>query len=83
LRNARWSRREKPIRITEGDVVELRWTSDEAVDLHLHGYDVELHVGPDESAVPVIEAHATGRFPIISHGSGEGGHGKWATDTRR
>jgi hypothetical protein len=23
------------IRITEGDVIELRWTSDEAVDLHL------------------------------------------------
>jgi hypothetical protein len=62
------------IRITEGDVIELRWTSDEAVDLHLHGYDLELHVRPDEPAAMVIEAYATGRFPITSHGWGEGGH---------
>lgn len=66
---------QEAIRITEGDVVELRWTSDEAVDLHLHGYNVEFHVGPDDPAVIVIEAHATGRFPITSHGWGEGGHG--------
>jgi hypothetical protein len=63
------------IRITEGDVVELRWTSDEPVELHLHGYDVELHVRPNEPAAVVIEAFATGRFPITSHGWGESGHG--------
>jgi hypothetical protein len=63
------------IRITEGDVIELRWTSDEPVELHLHGYDLEAHVRPDEPAAMVIEAHATGRFPITSHGWGEGGHG--------
>ena len=63
------------IRITEGDVVELRWTSDEPVELHLHGYDLAIHVRPDEPAAMVIEAHATGRFPITSHGWGEGGHG--------
>ena len=62
-------------RITEGDVVELVWTSDEATKLHLHGYDLEIHVRPDEPAVMVIEAHPTGRFPITSHGWGEGGHG--------
>jgi hypothetical protein len=63
------------IRITEGDVIELRWTSDEAVDLHLHGYDVELHVRPSEPATMVVKAYATGRFPITSHGWGEAGHG--------
>ena len=42
---------------------------------YLHGYDVELHVRPDEPAVMVIEAYATGRFPITSHGWGKGGHG--------
>ena len=63
------------IRITEGDVIELVWTSDEATELHLHGYDLEIHVGPDEPATMVIEAYATGRFPITSHGWGEGGHG--------
>ena len=63
------------IRITEGDVVELVWTSDEATDLHLHGYGLELHVRPGEPASMVVEALATGRFPITSHGWGEGGHG--------
>ena len=63
------------IRITEGDVIELVWTSDEATELHLHGYDLEIHVRPDEPATMVIEAYATGRFPITSHGWGEGGHG--------
>jgi len=63
------------IRITEGDVIELLWTSDEPVELHLHGYDLEIQVHPDRPAAMVIEAHATGRFPITSHGWGEGGHG--------
>jgi hypothetical protein len=63
------------IRVSEGDVIELRWTSDEAVELHLHGYDLVLHVRPDQPAAMVIEAYATGRFPITSHGWGRGGHG--------
>ena len=63
------------IRTTEGDVIELRWTSDEAVELHVHGYNLKLHVRPDAPAAMVIEAYATGRFPITSHGWGDGGHG--------
>ena len=63
------------VRVTEGDVVELRWTSNEPAELHLHGYDLKIHVRPGEPAVMVIKAHATGRFPITSHGWGEGGHG--------
>ncbi len=63
------------IRITEGDTVELRWTSDEPVELHLHGYDLKFQVRPDAPAAMVIEASATGRFPITSHGWGAGGHG--------
>ena len=64
---------EEAIRITQGDVIELRWSSDEAVELHLHGYDVELRVGPHEPAAMAIEAFAAGRFPITSHGWGGGG----------
>ncbi len=63
------------IRITKGDVVELRWTSDEPVEVHLHGYDLKLEVRPGAPAAMVIEAYATGRFPITSHGWGAGGHG--------
>lgn len=66
------------IKITEQEVIELRWTSDEASKLHLHGYDLEAQVRPGEPATMVIKAHATGRFPITSHGWGEGGHGHHA-----
>ena len=62
------------IRITEGEVVELRWTSDESVELHLHGYDIETMVQPGTPSVTIFAAHATGRFPITSHGWGDGGH---------
>jgi FtsP/CotA-like multicopper oxidase with cupredoxin domain len=63
------------IRLTEGDTVELRWTSDEPVELHLHGYDLKIQIRPDAPAAMVVEATATGRFPITSHGWGAGGHG--------
>ena len=63
------------IRITEGEVIELRWTSDEPVELHFHGYDLKHHVRPDKPVTVVIKAYATGRFPITSHGWGKGGHG--------
>lgn len=64
----------RAIRISEGDVVVLVWTSDEATELHLHGYDLKVHIRSGEPARMVIEAFATGRFPITSHGWGEGGH---------
>lgn len=63
------------IRVTEGETIDLRWTSDEAVDLHLHGYDIELRVVPGAAAVMVVNAVTTGRFPITSHGWAGGGHG--------
>jgi hypothetical protein len=63
------------IRIVAKDVVELLWMSDEAVKLHLHGYDQKLQLRPGIPAAMSITAHATGRFPITSHGWGQHGHG--------
>lgn len=63
------------IRITQGDEVELVWTTDEAANLHLHGYDIELDIKPEAPTVMAFEAHATGRYPITSHGFGEHQHG--------
>ena len=65
----------RTVRVTEGDRVELRWTADEAVGLHLHGYDIELHVTPDEPGTMTFEAHTAGRFPVGIHGTGGHGHG--------
>jgi hypothetical protein len=64
------------IRVTEGDVVKLRWTSDRPLVLHLHGYDIEKRVAPGAVSALVFTAYATGRFPIHLHeqGTGAGGH---------
>jgi len=60
---------QRVIRVQRGDVVTLRWTSDRALTLHLHGYDVEQRVAPGATATMSFTARATGRFPIEVHGS--------------
>ena len=66
------------IRISENDTVELRWSTDEEVEVHLHGYNKELRVHPGKPASMTVQAYATGRFPVTSHGWGHAGHGHQA-----
>jgi hypothetical protein len=61
------------IRVSQNDVVELHWASDERVRLHLHGYDRKLEIRPGEPAKMVVKAQVAGRFPITSHGWGTSG----------
>jgi hypothetical protein len=58
------------IRVKEGDVVRLRWTTDQPLTLHLHGYDIEKHLAAGAVTELAFTAHATGRFPIHSHAQG-------------
>ena len=64
------------IRVNEGDVVKLRWTSDQPHVLHLHGYDIEKRIVAGAITELTFRAYATGRFPIYVHapGAGAGGH---------
>ncbi len=62
------------VRITQGEQVELRWTSTEATELHLHGYNVRTKVAAEGEAVMNVEARAAGRFAIESHGFGADHH---------
>ena len=65
----------KTIRVTQGDVISLRWDTDEKVALHHHGYDIEQTALPGKSVTMKFAAKATGRFPVTSHGfGGEQGH---------
>jgi hypothetical protein len=63
------------IRVNEGDVVKLRWTSDQPIVLHLHGYDIEKRVAPGAVTELAFTAYATGRFPIHVHAQGAGASG--------
>lgn len=55
------------VRVIEGENVQLNWTTDEPVELHLHGYDIWANAKPGETASMEFPAVATGRFPISSH----------------
>ena len=63
------------IRVNQGDAVRLRWTSDRAIILHLHGYDIETKVEPGTTAEMTFTARATGRFTVEEHKpTAQGGH---------
>lgn len=63
------------LRVSRGDNVELRWSSDRRVTLHLHGYDIERTVSPQAAATMAFTASIAGRFPVSEHGRG-GHHGR-------
>lgn len=62
------------LRVKRGDRVELRWSSDRPIVLHLHGYDLELKVTPQAPAAMSFAAGLTGRFPVSEHRHGTGHH---------
>jgi FtsP/CotA-like multicopper oxidase with cupredoxin domain len=56
----------RTLRVKQGDVVEMHWTSERPVHLHLHGYDIELRVKPGEPAVMAFKAAEAGRFGVTT-----------------
>jgi FtsP/CotA-like multicopper oxidase with cupredoxin domain len=62
------------VAVRQGDDLELRWTSDRPMELHLHGYDIEKKVSPGAPAVMAFKASIPGRFPVEQHGQGPGRH---------
>ena len=60
--------------VAQGSPVELRWTSDRPIALHLHGYDIETRVAPDAPATMAFNARIAGRFPLSEHRHGASHH---------
>ena len=60
------------IRVTEGEEVQIKWTTDETVGLHLHGYDIHAIAEPGRTVSMTFQAHTAGRFPISAHSFGHG-----------
>jgi len=61
------------VRVHQGDVVQLRWTSDQPLTVHLHGYDIEKRVAAQGVTEMNFTAGTTGRFPIELHSAAAGG----------
>ncbi len=57
----------KVIKVKQGDIVTLKIQSTEAIQFHLHTYDIETTVEPGTVADFFFVADATGRFRITSH----------------
>ncbi|HZR35090.1 MAG TPA: hypothetical protein VFA75_06910 [Nevskia sp.] len=55
------------IQVHAGDNVVLRVTSDQADELHLHGYDLHLHLRPGEPGALAFQALHSGRFDYELH----------------
>ena len=62
------SNRSKPIQVQRDDSVEIDWSTDQRVIVHLHGYDILVTVDPGQTQKMTFVANATGRFPIELHG---------------
>lgn len=63
---------QRVIRVQQNDEVTLRWTTDQALTIHLHGYDIEKTLSPNAPTTMSFRARATGRFPIGVHGARRG-----------
>ena len=55
------------LRVNRGETVVLRWRTDEAVSLHVHGYDLQAKLTPAASTSMRFEAGVAGRFAITAH----------------
>ena len=55
------------LRVKRGETVLLRWRTDEAVSLHVHGYDMRANLSAALPKSMRFEAGVAGRFPITAH----------------
>lgn len=58
------------IRADAGDTVRLRVTSDASDEIHVHGYDLRVPVGPDQPAVLRFTADLPGVYEVELHDRG-------------
>jgi heme/copper-type cytochrome/quinol oxidase subunit 2 len=74
IENGKVVRSMRTARVTQGDKVRLRWTTDRATALHLHGYDIEKKIVPGRVTEFSFTARATGRFAVETHSDGSSHH---------
>ena len=63
------------IRVKQNDTVKLQWSTDKAVHIHLHGYDIERDLKPGTATEMAFTARATGRFTVAPHTGATAGGG--------
>jgi len=59
------------LRFTEGETVRFRARSEQAEEIHVHGYDRYVDLPAGKTVTESFKANITGIFEIELHGSGE------------
>jgi len=62
------------LKVRQGDQVQVHFSSDRPMVLHLHGYDIDARVTPAAPATVTFKADLAGRFPVHEHREGAGNH---------
>jgi hypothetical protein len=62
------------LKVRRGDPVQVRFSSDRPIVLHLHGYNIDAKVVPPAPATMTFKADLAGRFPVHEHREGPGNH---------
>ena len=57
----------RTVRVQRGEAIVLRVRSDEALSVHVHGYDVHADVVAGGEASVAFVASWMGRFPVAAH----------------
>lgn len=57
----------RTLKASKGERVVIAVRADEALTIHVHGYDLQQHIVPGVVARLVVVASAVGRFPITAH----------------
>ena len=57
----------RTVRVQRGEPIALHVRSDEALSVHVHGYDVHADVAAGGEASIAFVARWTGRFPVAAH----------------
>jgi hypothetical protein len=60
------------LKATHQAEVELVWSVDRPMTIHLEGYDISVVVRPDAPQAMRFKAFATGRFPVHAHEGDKG-----------
>lgn len=55
------------LQVTEGDDVTIELEGDDAMEIHLHGYDLSVAVVPGQTVSLSFRADIVGRFPAEPH----------------
>lgn len=64
IKNKKIVNGQETIKVTQGDDVMIRITSDEPEELHLHGYDFSVELEKDTPVELKFNANLSGRFPF-------------------